>query len=89
MTPEQRAALDRADERTRIGRELYEYRNRLAFLIGKLEHRDLKRLTGIINALLAAEPDGSLLRRAVGYAEGLAEWASDEPQSPDAVRTQG
>lgn len=83
MTEVQAAALARADEKTRAGRELYEHRTRLAFLVGKLELRDLKRLTGIVNALLAAAPDGSLLKRAASFAEGLAEWVAPEAESPD------
>jgi hypothetical protein len=74
MTEVQRAALASADEKTRVGRELYEKRTRLAYLVGRLEHRDLMRLTEIIDKLLAAEPDGSLLKRVASFAEGLADW---------------
>ncbi len=89
MTEVQRAALAAADEKTRVGRELYEYRTRLAYLVGRLEHRDLQRLTGIINKLLAAEPDGALLVRVCAFAEGLAEWCEDPSQSPDAQNSHG
>lgn len=89
MTEIQAAAIAAANEKTRVGRELYEHRTRLAFLVGKLSHRDLLRLTGIVNTLLAAEPDGSLLKQAAAYAEGLAEWTSPPVQSPDAENPHG
>jgi len=83
MTPQQAAAIAAADEKTRVGRELYQYRTRLSYLVGLLEHRDLKRLTGIINMLLEAAPDGELLKRVAAFAEGLAEWCSPGTQSPE------
>lgn len=89
MTEIQAAAIASANQKTRSGRELYENRTRLFFLVGKLEPRDLKRLTGVINTLLAAEPDGSLLKRVAAYAEGLAEWCADPVESPDAQNSKG
>lgn len=90
MTESQAAAIAAANEKTRVGRELYEHRTRISFLVGKLSHRDLLRLTGIVNALLAADPvEFSLLKKAAAYAEGLAEWASPPVQSPDAENPHG
>jgi hypothetical protein len=89
MTEVQAGAIAAANEKTRVGRELYEHRTRLAFLVGKLPHRDLLRLTGIVNALLAAEPDGSLLKQVAAYAEGLAEWHGLAVESPDAQISHG
>lgn len=89
MTDAQTAAIAAANEKTRVGRELYEHRTRLAFLVGKLSHRDLLRLTGIVNALIDAEPDGSLLKQVAAYAEGLAEWHGLAVESPDAQISHG
>jgi hypothetical protein len=83
MTEVQAAALAAGNEKTRVGRELYEKRTRLAYLVGMLSHRDLLRLTGVVNALLAAESDGSLLKQVAAYAEGLAEWQGHVIESPD------
>lgn len=90
MTPVQTAAIAAADEKTRPGRELYEHRTRLAFLVGKLEPRDLKRLRQVVDKLLAADPRNfTLLKRAVAFAEGLAEWCEDPSESPDAPKSNG
>lgn len=89
MTEVQAAAIAAANEKTRAGRELYDNRTRLAYLIGRLELRDLKRLTGIVNTLLAAAPDGALLKRVAAYAEGLAEWVDGPVESPDARNSEG
>lgn len=82
MTPEQLAAIARANESMRPGLEMVEERFWLWRLSCGLSLPDLKRLNDTLRKLDAAD-----LKRVAAYAEGLAEWASDGPQSPDAVRT--
>ncbi len=83
MTPEQLAAIARADEKMRPGLELVEERFWLWRLSCGLDLRDLKRLNATLRKLSADD-----MRRVATYAEGLAEWSSDESQSPDVSRTQ-
>lgn len=89
MTEVQAAAIASANEKMRPAQELLANRNRLFYLVCRLEPRDLSRLTGVLDTLLAAEPDGSLLRRVAAYAEGLAEWCADPVESPDAQNSKG
>lgn len=59
--------------------ELYEERNKLARLYYRLDLPTLKR----VNAIVAALDDGAL-RDVVGYAEGLAAWATPDSESDHA-----
>jgi hypothetical protein len=89
VTEVQAAAIAAANERMRPAQELLANRNRLFYLVCRIEPRDLDRLTGVLNALLAADPSGSLLKRVATYAEGLAEWYADPVESPDAQNSKG
>lgn len=80
MTPVQKEATERAEAKMRDGKELLELRNRMFYLVCRIELRDLRRLTGILRRL-----DDADLKRVAAYAEGLAEWADDGSQSPDAA----
>lgn len=81
MTPAQKEATERAEAKMRDGKELLELRNRMFYLVCRIELRDLRRLTGILRRL-----DDADLKRVAAYAEGLAEWSDDGSQSPDAQR---
>jgi hypothetical protein len=79
MTGEQRKAIDRADASMRPAMELYEHRNKISVIVGRLELRDLKRLTAVLAKLSDRD-----LKRVAAYAEGLAEWNETEQPSGDA-----
>jgi hypothetical protein len=59
--------------------ELYEERNKLARLYYLLDLPTLKRLNAIVAVL-----DEDALREVVGYAEGLAAWATPDSESTHA-----
>lgn len=79
MTPEQLAAIARADEKMRPGLEMVEERFWLWRLSCGLALPELKRLNATLRKLSAED-----LRKVAAYAEGLAEWGSDDAESPDA-----
>lgn len=79
MNDAQRKGMAMAEEKIRPAMELYEHRNRISYLAGKLSLRDLKRLVQILDAL---EPDE--LKQVAAYAEGLAAWRPPAQESPDA-----
>lgn len=84
MTPDQLAAIARADAKMKPGLDLLEERFWLWRLSCGLSLPDIQRLNATLRKLSADD-----LKRVAAYAEGLAEWASDAQESPDAVRTQG
>lgn len=78
MTPDQLAAIARADAKMRPGLEMVEERFWLWRLSCGLDLENLKRLNATLRKLSADD-----LKRVAAFAEGLAEWASDGSESPD------
>jgi hypothetical protein len=81
VTPDQLAAIARADAQMRPGLEMVEERFWLWRLSCGLALPELKRLNETLRKLSAAD-----LKRVAAFAEGLAEWSSDEAQSSDATK---
>lgn len=87
MTPAQQSAHvemvktanAKADASMKPALDLYRERCWLWHLSCRLPLRDLERLNGILRQL--SDDD---LKRVAAFAEGLAEWASPESESPDA-----
>jgi hypothetical protein len=78
----QRTAIAAAKAAMRPAMELYENRNHIALLVGKLELRDLKRLVSIVKRLTPAD-----WRELAAQAESLADWNGPQAESPDAPLT--
>lgn len=74
----QEDAIARANAKIRPAMKLYEERNKLTFIIYRLELRDLERLNGILARLSDAD-----IKQVAAYAEGLAEWSSPDSSSGD------
>lgn len=68
-------------DRLKTGEELYQYRNRIACIVGRLELADLKRLHSLIVRLSDAD-----LRAVARYAEGLAEWPDPDASSSNGAK---
>lgn len=87
MTPEQQAAhvemikatTAKTEAAMKPAMDLYRERSWLWHLSCHLELRDLERLNGILRRLSKED-----MKRVAAFAEGLAEWSSPDPQSPDA-----
>jgi hypothetical protein len=69
----------RVEAQIRPALDLYEERNKLAFLYYKLPLDKLKELNRLVRELSAGD-----LERVLAYAQGLAEWAAPESQCGDA-----
>lgn len=87
MTPEQQAAhvamvkevTERHNDKMRPQQELYDERCKLWRMSCDIPLRDLKRLNDLLRRLSHDD-----LKRAVAFAEGLAEWSESASESPDA-----
>lgn len=79
MNDLQREASRRAEAAAAPAMQLYEERNKLAYLYYRLSLDDLKRLNALVRRL--SDDD---LRQVAAYAEGLAAWGAPDTESPDA-----
>lgn len=78
MTPDQKAATDRANATIAPAHELYKERNKLAILYYRLRLPDLKRVNSILSRLTDHD-----LREVMAHAESLADWNDPPPQWAD------
>lgn len=82
ITPEQKAALEKAEHDIRPAMELYELRNYIAHRVYALDLDRLKRLSSSIRYI-----DDAALSELVDFAEGLAVAAGMDPVCADESTT--